>query len=784
MQRQPLAALVAPLAIVLAMASACSSSDNGSAAGSTDTAATGDSAVAADVLSGQDGAADTGGGSDVAPLDAAADGGEQCSGGLPACKDPKTGGDDPALCPKPIADYACVAGCCTKKFKCSGDQDCLDKLGKIGFGCSDDRFNCACDLETGACHQTWCSTDIECPSGTICAAGGCKAAPDLATLKVVFLNPKWVAVPGQEVVAGEQLGAQAVDAKGVVRTDVELEWKLEGASFTLTDAKLKATDAGGEGTIEAQVKGVAQSLSAPAKLWNLGVVNKATKLRLAAIEEGTIAPVAGVFYVAASADATPTLIDAPKGVVELADVSFPTDIHFFAEGHQYVSIMGYEPAAGGGVAEVMLPAARTMYAKLSVDKEDTLVVKDSEFDGADVVKGKVNYPGTNADGEAALGVTSVAFNQSLFNFNLDLIIGPNVKRYFDKDAPTFFDNSKPSTIPGGLCFALGKPLLSTWWLAATPGPKLLWTLGGRLPLDVVLEKFGDLADQLQGGSDIDFGKIVSILFPFFKQFNSAITKDVPFLETLTTPTLHVDVNPNYPLGLRATVAVPELPKLDDGQWADIAVMVVGAMLPDQSLVPLGLNAGVDKPNKEFVADGKADSDPNTPEIDPYEVGVAPLHSGTRMGAANYAVALVAATIGDNGKKEAGSAIMSDVGALQKAPYFDKAAFLPFANGSAWANAERKVTVKAVAGAHFYRVIFKAQKGHEWHVYLAKPVNGLTLPNPNAWSASIDDRAKDPKDVVVNAFELRAATDLATALRPFVLGETVTRTRRTSFINVY
>lgn len=726
-------------------------------AAATDTATSGD-AAAGDTASSDSG--DSGGGDTAGSC-----------GALPGCLN-ASGQEDLSLCPKPASDYQCLKGCCVAKLVCKVNADCTAQLG-VAAGCPNKDLTCVCDADAGECVQGMCGGDGDCAKGEVCMQGGCKAPLADAELNARLLRPVWITRPGSSIDAAIGLGAQASDAKGNVKVDAGFEWSLsDGGSFALEGGNLKALDKAGKATITAKVKGSNKPASAKANLWNLGPLPAGKQLRVTAIDEFDSKPLEGKVVVIGMADAaTPAaalVVDLVEGQAAFADVTFPADVHLIAKDHAPVSVLRYSAA---GPADLLLPSPLQHFAELEFDEAGAIVPAKTKVIHGDAVTGTVNYPG---EGEASLGLTALAFGPQLLNFSVDSILGPNVRRPFDKDAPTFVnpDPGKPQEIPGGVTFSLGKPVVTHYVVAGAPGGHTVWTLAGRLALSGLLEEIGKIFDAVDGGLDI--GKVVSVLLPYLSGFSSHVS-EVALGETLSSPIkLVAPLEPKYPLLLKTEVSLPTMPKYGAG-WADLVFVIGGALMPVGEIVPLGLTAGADSQGKEDAADGKVDADAKEPGQQPLKLAVGPLHSGLQVGADNHVFVTAAVVLAEKGKKEGGSIIISPPKPVPTA--FNPGEFLPLPEGSSMVKASGKLKVAAVAGAGFYRVNLTGADGKAWLV-LVPEAKEFQLPDLTAYGATLT--AATCKRALVAAFELHKAMTLQELVAPGGLNDLVRLVRRTSF----
>ena len=686
------------------------------------------------------------------------------------------GADNLGLC-SDSTDWLCVKGCCVEKKPCATNADCAVQVGTAA--CKDDLLLCACHVGSGQCVQAACATDSECGEGMLCNNGGCHTAPAAADLSAHLLRPFLIARPTDTIVAATALAAQARDAKGATAPDSEFDWSLSGDAFVLADGKLTAGAKAGFATVTARVKGGAKD-SLPAKLWNLGPLASGAALRLTVADESTLAPVAGKVVVVGLADATTPaaalVLDLTDGQATFDKVQWPADVHIIGVKHEPVSILRLDASAKP--ADLVVTARQYHLAALEFTVDNELA-DTAELINGDLLGGNVEYKGK---GEAALGITSLGVGTDLLSFNLDAIIGPNVKRFFHPDTPTIFGAvDKPQELPGGATFRLnGKPVLNSYVLAAPPGNKILWSLAGRIDINADPTLVTKIVESVAG--DADVGKIVGALLPYLQEFYSQVSMDRTFEETPVKPMKTLDLAPSVPLLLKTEVKPAALPK-DGDAWADLLLVVAGAMMPNGQLVPLGISAATDVNSKNETPDGRVDGDAKVDGDQPLPLTCAPLHSGLRYGEGNYAVATAAVVVAGNGKREAGSIILSASGPFQ--PQYAPGDFLPFADGSAYGDVSRELLVAPVKGAHFYRAILTGPKSRSWQVIVAENATGkaLRLPDLTQWGAAVD-AGKDPKRAFIGAFEMRNASGFAEIMAPGGITDLVRQVKRTSFIDVH
>ena len=139
--------------------------------------------------------------------------------------------NDKKLCPEPQSEWKCVEGCCVPVFKCETDEQCAT----TGFDegqCTDDRYDCRCETDTGACYEWLCGTSDECDEDEVCDAGACVAISDALSLRLV--SQVHILSPG----ATGQLLAEAFDPSAPeLGLPIDVTWSSEDESVVSVDAE-------------------------------------------------------------------------------------------------------------------------------------------------------------------------------------------------------------------------------------------------------------------------------------------------------------------------------------------------------------------------------------------------------------------------------------------------------------------------------------------------------------------------------------------------------------------
>jgi len=699
-----------------------------------------------------------------------------------SCLD-ENGKSKKTLCPDPISDWNCVEGCCLPVFTCQTDADCII-YGYDEGGCTDDRFDCRCDIGTGTCNNWYCGADSDCCGDETCAAGNCVLLPT-SGLQIRIVSAVSVLTPGATTTL-------VVEAYDPANPDVTLPagtitWASDNESaVAIADGTATGGTAAGTATITATADGGASDSITLATV----LPPQDATLTVVTVVEGSTEPVAGRYALVDRGAGTTIATDViPADGVISTTTAIPSggiDVHVFGDNTEWVSLLG----AQGPV--VYLPAKRIVFGEIQLTPEAELVPDSTTLTNANILKGVPDFTQYPTIGEFEVSLSSFALSSSLLDFNIDAILGSEVRRYFDPDFPLsgLIDVTQESEIPGGLTFGLEGPAIPDFWLTAPGGKQTLWTLGGRAPASEVTPFVGDIINAVDGDT-LDLGRVVTAVIPLFKTFYSAVDTTLEFPGDGTKGVTEVAPPLRVPLSLATTFTVPALPELEPNVWAEVVFMLGGALRADGSFVPMGLNAGADTTNSEIDApDGLADGDSKTPSIDPYVLSYAPMHSGLSTVTSQYAAALVALSIdpgGNSTRRDAGSALLNRAPLGEILPAESTLQdFLPFANGSAYDETTRTLTIAAPAGAEATRVLFKGKQGNHWNVWL----NGVTsyvVPVPADVIGVVDaeDRTTNTELTLVNSFDFSDGVTLGDLLTPggFNLDRLLLVVDRVSFLDV-
>lgn len=668
------------------------------------------------------------------------------------------GKNDKKLCPAPQVDWLCQVGCCVPVFKCKSDADCLAQ-GFAEEQCVDERYDCRCDVPSGVCSAWYCASADDCEDGELCAAGTCTPAPDTSAWALRIPERPTVLTTGAKTTVHVEIWSET-DPDLVLPAAVTWSSSADAVASVDADGVITGGAAAGSATITATT---ADARVTTTTVRNV-VANSGDTYTVVAVEEGDLTPVAGTYALVESGTGALVASGAipADGVIRYAGPEPSVDIHVFGQATDWVTWLGAAPGT------VFLPTPRTFWGAITLDQAAAVVTDSTELIGANIVRGLVgmeNYPKL---GELELSLTSFAFSASLLDFNLQSIIGANVVRFFDPAASIpGVDKNSVAEIPGGVTFGLESPAIPDFVLAAPKGTHRLWSLGGRVRVEEVVSFIDDIISAVSGG-DFDFALIVRALVPLFGDFWATATPTGTFAGDGTPTVTEVSPSLRIPLALSSTMTIPALPPMGDLGYADSLFIIAGALTADGLLYPVGLTAGNDKASKSDVADGVVDSNPATPEADPFRLPAAPLNSGLGGPNTRYATASVAVNLSagkNEPRPEGGSAVIAITAPGAALPIAQTVAdFLGFPMASTWDPASRTATVASVPGADVQRLIFRGEKGANWTVWLNGETS-YTVPDPASIDAGLVDRAAALTLLLVSSLDLADGVTAASIAAP-------------------
>jgi len=439
-----------------------------------------------------------------------------------------------------------------------------------------------------------------------------------------------------------------------------------------------------------------------------------------------------------------------------------------------------------------LPLSVAAYGRIASDPAGAIVAEETTLDHVGILRGTPDFGDYFLEGALEIVLTSGALSNALFDFSLPVLLGADVRRFISSGHSIPQVNATEElTVPGGIVFNLVTPAIPDFMLAAPRGNLALWSLGGRLDINEVAEYSGRIIDALAGGR-LDFTQVVGAVFPLFRNFWSGYNPGLR-IETTGDPSQVLQYDPELttPMGVRTRLLIPKLPNIGELGYADALFLLGGAQTADGFMVPLGLNGGADTSDPETnPPDGFADGNERTPELEPFTLPMAALHSGLQGPHTGYLVVAVAVSIpagGGDPRPSAGSATLVRYAPGERpAADAEQPEFLAFPNGGSFDPAARTVAWTGVAGTDLERVLIKGRQGRHWTVYGSHAAGMVRFPDPQDFGVDEDRLVLERvESVLVNSIDFAEAVDAATIGRadgtPFELLLTVVD--RVSFIDV-
>ncbi len=576
---------------------------------------------------------------------------------------------------------------------CQQHADCVDFYPER---CGDG--DCVCDR--GRCPLPACSAHEDCHGEGLCIGGECRdgeASPDGCVIAPdpVFTREgetarlhAYAQKNGEYVVAEDSFTWESGDADVVTVAD-------EGRSGAIaTGGSSESTT-----TITANISGA----SCEVTVFNFAELG-ADEGRVLVLDEVDRSPIEDATVVLDFGDvASPAETDI-EGVASFSGLDDGAmDVHVFAgDDYTYVSAIGIQERD----LVIYLPRSP---ADTAGGIRGTLGPSDFEHISADNI-------------HVALAGLSIPGN--LIDMDLDLLVGEMIETHVQFQ--TLLDDEIP--LPSGIVLGIGDQFFKEWYAPmGLAGLRTAWMIGGNLSISDVLEV---AEPALEGDTDdIDIGPILASLLPMFERFWSGIQPgldivegEVPESDSDWPPTTanfkQVPMSLSRSLDLKGVIDVPTLPQVGDA-YMDGLIVLGGAIVEGQGLVPMGLTAGIDETGDGQVNDHGTDDDD---DVGPGQLGLrmAPQHGGiegSRYAALALALAFDALLDDDNGRNPI-SGYVTTFDRLEFAGSIDfgTSALLGVAEGAAYDETTRIFSPDSVDNANLYRASISGSGGRAWVVY--------------------------------------------------------------------
>jgi len=599
------------------------------------------------------------------------------------------------------------------------NEICDDGLCRPRTGCEDDSM-CADDEDCvgGRCVPFVCRGDADCGEGERCLAGLCAEPVEAMVAQVVIITrPRPLAGPIQVRAVGLDLFGDIVVSGG-------FEWTSSDPDTLAIDAATgRATPAeGAEGRVEI-VAAYGDTLSAPVA-FEVGALDVPEGFSVMAYQWATGAPLVGATVQMGAQEQ----VTDENGAVVLEPADGPQAITVFAEGHDYVTVVG--PIGDGLVIPVPPRSA------------DALVAG---------IKGTVDFRNVEGEGAVSIGLSGASFSRGLLDLGLAELLGEIFNIEINLGPLGSVDLPLPAGITINADFPGIPELKNTYYATAAPGLQLAWSFAGRLDFQEVGGLFRG------GGGGVSVGRVLGTILPFFERFPHGV-RVAPDLRAL--PRLpdegDIDGDGDTEELLPAYARFESLDTVPDReQGLRLSISVPGG----DNDTPVLLFSGVDLEGTGFVPLGVSVSTSD----DPVATRMAAPHSGLEVGGP-----VVVALRGEFGVGGGRAVLPKDV-SVQMRRYPDRVPeavnfdtpFLALPDSLEWNPALRSVGMNPIEGAQLNRVIFVNGEGR-WTVY----ANGdipleFTLPFPPAGYPDLSGGAV----VRAEAITVGGGTGLDALLRP-------------------
>src|SRR5690606_35849125 len=162
------------------------------------------------------------------------------------------------------------------------------------------------------------------------------------------------------------------------------------------------------------------------------------------------------------------------GIIRIpTDGDGPWDVHVMGDDNDWVSWQGL--AAG---TSLYLPIPKTIYGRIVMD-EAGAYTDETIMRNVGVVTGTPDFTTYSYEGTLEIVLTTTGLSSALFDFNLSVLLGSDVKRFLHPDSQIpRVDKNEAISVPGGIVFNLLGPAIPSYVLTAPLGTHRVWSLGG------------------------------------------------------------------------------------------------------------------------------------------------------------------------------------------------------------------------------------------------------------------------------------------------------------------
>ena len=492
---------------------------------------------------------------------------------------------DDSFCPDGQAcdDLALIC----KDKECESNADCGEVTATCNSG-TEASIECGAD---GLCYPAKCVASADCETGYVCDGGSCCAQIPVGDVASCVLNASPNLLRDGLSIT---LSAIAYSQGGAV-IPVELSGYTWASDAEGTVAVAAGVVTGGADTGAATITATIGSTSCTVAFSNFGEVT-ADKVRVIVADIKTGAFLQGVKVVIGDE----TVESDANGVAELTKPAADFDVHAFSEDYVYMSAFG-----------------------INVDNDDIFLplepIPDATKCGG--IKGEVDFSKIPAalKEEIRLAITTMQISGNLLDIDFMSLLGEMIMTHIKLGSVVDEDVALPS----GIELFISKTAVMQGFKATGPaGPAVAWSFGGYIPLSDLI---GIVTNAMNGSdiADIEIGKVVSEVMPFFDTFYHGLKPGLTisqFDKVADVDDINGDGNTtelvcdfskfqdlgsslalNQPLNGHTTINFQSLPAGMGNGAGGIAIMA--ADVTGVGIVPLGLTLSLDE-DAEGNFDGK------------------------------------------------------------------------------------------------------------------------------------------------------------------------------------
>lgn len=473
---------------------------------------------------------------------------------------------------------ACTDEVCEPLPRCVGDRNCAENeicdrgYCRVRTTCIEDESICpeSEDCIGGRCVPSGCRGADDCETTERCQGGTCVPATIPDVQRVIILTPGRGLSPGMTI----ELQAVGLNARGQIVVSDGFAWSSsnerldsqgEGSFLAMLETGevfITASFDGEDGVVTSEPVRFIILPDAPDGVSSVRVIDPLG------------VPVAGAQVVSGTVSA----FTDESGVAVMPDNGEIGDlVTVFADGYDYMTVVRAD------CEEVLVPLSARTDLTISAG-----------------IEGVVNFDSIVGNGELETSLTGTAITGGILGLSLERLIG---SIFYGR--LSFFGNSFDLPLPGGLTLAGQVPIIgqldlkNRFYITSNPGLRFVWSFAGRLD-------FQTIASFARGGGGVDLGQVLAAVLPFFENFSHGL-KTLPNVQSVPTIQDEDDLDgdddtteqrtdylgnpevtmiPTISQDLRVQVSLPD----NLNEIGEVALLFMGAELPEVGFVPLGVTA--------------------------------------------------------------------------------------------------------------------------------------------------------------------------------------------------